>query len=56
MEISGFDSLLRSLATTPSRRSAMHLLVGSAIGTVLASPASTTQAKKKKKVTLCHEG
>jgi hypothetical protein len=61
-----FDILLRSLSQTPSRRTALRLLGGSAFGALLTHEAGDALAKqggkskgknkKGKKVTLCHQG
>ena len=65
-----FDTLLRSLSETPSRRNALRLLAGSALGGLLTREAGDALAKKggkgkgkgknkrgkKDKVTLCHQG
>jgi hypothetical protein len=62
-----FDTLLRSLSQTPSRRNALRLLAGSALGGLVTVGAGTAGAKnggkgkvksknKKGKVTLCHQG
>src|SRR5829696_8873803 len=63
-----FDTLVQSLSHTSSRRTAVRLLAGSALGSLLTVGASTAGAKpggkgkgngkkgKKGKVTLCHQG
>jgi hypothetical protein len=63
-----FDTLLRSLSHTPSRRNALRLLAGSTFGGLLTLGAVHTKAKnggrgkgkgknnKGKKVTICHQG
>jgi hypothetical protein len=61
-----FDTLTQSLSHTPSRRTALRLLAGSALGGLLTREAGETLAKqggkgksknkKGKKVTLCHQG
>jgi hypothetical protein len=63
-----FDTIIRSLSQTPSRRNALRLLAGSALGGLLTVGAVRTEArngghgkgkgknKKGKKVTLCHKG
>ena len=56
-----FDTLLRSLASTPSRRRLVRLLAGSALGSLLTLGTVATEAKKGKKgkkgkVTICHKG
>ncbi|MDF3042367.1 MAG: hypothetical protein K0Q71_5073 [Thermomicrobiales bacterium] len=65
-----FDTLLRSLSQTPSRRTVLRLLTGSALGGLLTREAGDVLAKKggkakgkgknkkgkKGKVTLCHQG
>jgi hypothetical protein len=63
-----FDTVLRSLSQTPSRRNALRLLAGSALGGLLTREAGGALAKKGgkgkhkgknekgKKVTLCHNG
>ena len=63
-----FDTLAQSLSHTPSRRTALRLLAGSALGGLLTHEASDALAKKGgkgkgkgknkkgKKVTLCHQG
>ena len=66
MTANRFDALLRSLSASPSRRSALRLLVGSSLGSVLTLRPLSTDAKKgkgkrknkkdKEKVTLCHNG
>jgi hypothetical protein len=63
-----FDTLVQSLSHTPSRRTALRLLAGSALGGLLTREAGGALArkggkgkgkgknKKGKKVTLCHQG
>ena len=64
-----FDTLLRSLSETPSRRKALRLLAGSALGGLLTREAGHALAKKggkgkgkgknkgeERQVTLCHQG
>jgi hypothetical protein len=61
-----FDTVLRSLSQTPSRRNTLRLLGGSALGGLLMLGMGRTEAKKSgrgkgqnkkgKKVTLCHNG
>jgi hypothetical protein len=66
-----FDELLRSVSRSPSRRDALRLLTGSALGSLLTLGAGSTAARKsgkgkkrkgkgkkksKGKVTLCHDG
>src|SRR5829696_796682 len=53
MDAGRFDTIARCLTDPASRRS----LIGTALGGVLSGFAfATTDAKKKKKVTLCHKG
>lgn len=70
MDAERFDTLLRSLSDTPSRRGALRLLAGSALGSLLTFGWVSTDAKKggkgkskgkgkkksKQKVTICHSG
>ena len=70
MDHKQFDTLLRSLSQSPSRRHALGLLAGSTFGGLLALVAVGTEAKngghgkgkgkgknkKGKKVTICHWG
>lgn len=56
MDGSRFDSLLRALATTPSRRSAIRLAAAPILGGLVVHDVLPTEAKKKKKLTLCHQG
>lgn len=57
MDAKRFDSLARLLVSTTHRRGALRLLSVSAPGSVLAVGVGAAGAKKrKKKVTLCHEG
>jgi hypothetical protein len=66
MDAERFDSLLRSVATSPSRRSVLRLLAGSALGGLLLRHPLSAEAKKKgggkkkckskEKVTICHKG
>ena len=68
MDSKRFDALLRSLSHTPSRRNALSLLAGSALGGLLTLGGGSVEAKnggrgkskgknkKGKKVTLCHQG
>jgi hypothetical protein len=63
-----FDTLLRSLSQTPSRRHALRLLAGSAYGGLFTIGTGRMEAKKvgigkgknkknkKGKITLCHQG
>lgn len=58
-----FDALLRALSRTPSRRGALRLLAGSALGGLLAADPIGAEAKRgggggkgKGKVTICHKG
>src|SRR5215217_1519563 len=61
-----FDTLVQSLSHTPSRRTALRLLTGSTLGSLLTLGMGRTEAKqggkgkgknkKGKKVTLCHQG
>jgi hypothetical protein len=65
-----FETLLRSLSQTPSRRNALRLLAGSALGGLMTREAGHALAKKggkgkgkgknkrrkKDRVTLCHQG
>jgi hypothetical protein len=56
MDGSTFDTLARSLSRSPSRRDVLQLLAGSALGGLVALGALPVDAKKKPKVTLCHNG
>ena len=63
MDHDRFDTLLRSLTQTPSRRHALRLLAGSTLGGLLTVRAGTAVAKKggkskpkKGKVQVCHQG
>ena len=66
MDADRFDTLLRSLATSPSRRGALRLLAGSPLGSLLMRDPLSADAKKKgggkkkckgkAKVTICHKG
>jgi len=67
MDADQSDTLLRSLATTPSRRNALRLLAGSALGGLFGLAQMQTKAKKggkgkrktckaKGKTTICHNG
>jgi hypothetical protein len=70
MDGNHFDALLRSFSETPSRRTALRLLVGSALGGLLPLGTISTDAKKGgkgngkgqgkkgkgKKVAICHNG
>jgi hypothetical protein len=56
METDRFETLLRYLATTPSRRTALRLLAGSSLGGLLTIGGAHLGVAKKKKVTLCHKG
>src|SRR5687768_6707609 len=72
MDAARFETLLRSLATTPSRRGALRLLGGLTLGSLLLRDPLATAAKKGgkgkgkakgkgknkkgKKVTICHNG
>ncbi len=56
MDGSRFDALSRSLVSSPSRRGALRLLAGSALSGWLAWDSQPADAKKKHKVTLCHQG
>ena len=49
MDPSRVNSLLRSLAQTPSRRRALHLLAGFMLGGLLPGRVGLTAAKKQKK-------
>jgi hypothetical protein len=49
MDADRFETLLRSLSGSPSRRSALGLLAGSALGSMLTLGAAPTEAKRKKK-------
>ena len=56
MDAERLETLLRSLSETPSRRGALRLLFASALGGLITVGALPTVAKKKQKVTLCHNG
>src|SRR5829696_6593919 len=59
MNTDRFNALLRSLSAMPSRRTALRLLVGSALGGLLPLGTLSTDAKKGgkgKKVAICHNG
>jgi hypothetical protein len=56
MDGSRFDAFSRSLVTSPSRRGALRLLAGSALSGLLTWDPQSADAKKKPKVTLCHQG
>jgi hypothetical protein len=68
MDADRFDSLLRSLSTTPSRRNALRFLAGSALGGLVGLEQLKTRAKKgggkggkkkcksKGKTIICHNG
>jgi hypothetical protein len=47
MDADRFDALLRSLSASPSRRTTLRLLVGPALGSLLALVILPTNAKKK---------
>ena len=52
MDAPGFDSLLRSLSMTPSRRDALRVLTGAALGSLLGlehEPGAAKRKKRKKK-------
>src|SRR5688572_7694846 len=46
MDADRFESLLRSLTTSPSRRGALRLLAGSALGSLLLGDPLAAEAKK----------
>ena len=62
MDSDRFDTLIRALTTTRSRRGAVRLLAGSALGSLLTVGTLSTEARKggkkgkKGKVTICHNG
>jgi hypothetical protein len=72
MDAERFDALLRSLSQTPTRRGALRVLIGSALGGLMLDAVSAGAKKRgkakekgngkgkkgkvKQKVTLCHDG
>ena len=70
MDADRFDSLLRAFSRTPSRRHALRVLAGTALGGLLGIEQLKTKAKKGKgggkggkkkcknkgKITICHKG
>lgn len=51
-----FDALVRSLGLRLNRRAVSRTLAGGAAGALNLAARSSSQAKKKKKVTICHSG
>ena len=49
MDADRFDALSRALTDTPSRRTLLRLLAGSAVGSLLGLSTRSTEARKKKK-------
>lgn len=58
MDANGFDALAQSVANGQHRRGLIRVLAGTALGGLVMLGAGTAEArkKKKKKITLCHQG